>query len=44
MSYGTCVAVVADGGGLWGVLLPALQLQALVLHPDLGKRLIDVDG
>ncbi len=40
----TCFAVVGDGGGFGGLLVPVLQLQVLVLNPDLRELLTDVNG
>lgn len=38
----TCLPVIVHGAGLRRRFLPTLQLQVLVLRPDLGERLIDV--
>lgn len=40
----TCLAVVLDAGPGAGGLLPALQVQLLVVQLDLGQVLLDVDG
>lgn len=38
----TSLPIIVDGAGLCCQLLPALQLQVLVLHSDLSERLVDV--
>jgi len=40
----TCFAIIGDGGGIVGGLFPVLQLQVLVLHPNLSELLTDVNG